>query len=51
MEHPGGDLGKQRAVTFLGPQVLYKQQSPSGEKCVETKDVCYTFANPQGMID
>lgn len=51
-ENPSGDLGKQRAVTFLGPQVLYEQpQWLPGERCVETKNVCYTFANPKGMID
>lgn len=51
-EHPSGDLGKKRAVTFLGPQVLYEQsQWPPGERCVETKNVCYTFADPKGMID
>jgi hypothetical protein len=51
-EHPSGDRHNQRAVTFLGPQVLYEQpQRAPGEKSVETENVCYTFANPDGMID
>ena len=51
-EHPSGDLRNQRAVIFLGPQVLYEQpQWRPGERRVETENVCYTFANPNGMID
>lgn len=51
-EHPSGDKGKKRTVTFLGPQVLYEQlERPPGERRVETENVCYTFAYPKGMIE
>ena len=52
MEHPSGDLGKQRVVTFLGLQVLYEQpQRLPEERRVKTENVCYTYADPEGMID
>ena len=51
-DHPSGDIGNIRTVSFLGLQVLYKQiQLPPGEKLLKTEDVCYTFADPEGMID
>ena len=51
-EHPSGDIRNRRTVTFLGPQVLYEQpQRSPGERRVETGYVCYTFADPKGMID
>ena len=51
-EHPNGDIGNKRSVSFLGPQVLYEQtQSPPGERLLNTENVCYTFADPEGMID
>ena len=51
MEHPSGDLGKQRAVTFLGSQILIEQPQGSSEQRIETMNVCYTFPNPEGRDD
>ena len=51
-DHPSVDTRNQRAVTFLGPQVLYEQARwPPGERRLETKDVRYTFTNPDGMTN
>ena len=51
-DHPDGALGKERSVSFLGPQVLYGQsQSPPGERLINTVDVYYTFTDPEGMFD
>lgn len=51
-DHPNGDLGNERSVSFLGPQVLYKQtQSALGERLITTVNVCYTFADQEGMFD
>ena len=50
-EHPRGDIGNIRTVSFLGLQVLYEQTQPPPEEILLKKDVCYTFADPEGMID
>ena len=51
-DHPKGALGNERSVSFLGPQVLYKQtQLPPGERLIDTEDVYYTFADREGMFD
>ena len=51
-DHPNGDFGNERSVTFLGPQVLFEQtQSAPGERLINTVNVYYTFADREGMFD